>query len=58
MTESFREYRRECFIAIRNLLVHKPMVAEMYHTMAKDTKSENELSRLMADVRLKYKGEY
>lgn len=51
MTESFKEYRRECFIAIRNLLVHKPMVAEMYRTKAKETKSENELSRLMADVR-------
>lgn len=51
MSETFKEYRRDCFTAIRELLAHKPAEKEIYLVKAKRTKTPEELSRLMVDVR-------
>lgn len=47
----FKEYRKTAFKAIRELLVHKPRYVNYYVSKAKETKSENELSRVLAEVR-------
>lgn len=51
MSQSFKEYRKTVFRAIRELLVHKPGYANYYVSKAKKTKTENELSRVLAEVR-------
>ena len=52
MSKMFKSYRRECFTAIRELLAHRGSdVVEQYVSMAKATKTENELSRIMVAVR-------
>lgn len=52
MSKVFKSYRRECFTAIRELLAHRGAeVVEQYINMAKATKTENELSRVMVAVR-------
>lgn len=52
MAKSFKEYRRNCFGAIRDLLEHKgDKVVRLYLKRAKETKTEAELSRVMVDVR-------
>lgn len=52
MTKSFKNYRRDCFTVIHDLLEHRGKhVVDLYVKRAKETKTENELSRVMADVR-------
>lgn len=52
MSESFKQYRRRCFGIIRDLLEHRgKYIVNIYVTRAKETKTEEELSSLMAEVR-------
>ncbi len=51
MSQNFKEYRKTAFKAIRELLAHKPRYVNYYVSKAKETKSENELSRVLAEVR-------
>lgn len=51
MSQTFKEYRRDCFTAIRELLNHKPTEREIFLAKAKRTQTPEELSRVMVDVR-------
>lgn len=52
MSQTFKVYRRKAFIAIRQLLVCCPReTVNAYIEKAKKTKTENELSRVLAEVR-------
>lgn len=52
MSMEFKKYRRDCFKAIRELLVCEPQeVVEAYVQKAKETKNDRQLSQVMADVR-------
>lgn len=52
MTTSFKDYRRQCFTVIRDLLAHKPKSErDLWLLRAKASKTSAELSRIMADVR-------
>lgn len=51
MSQSFKEYRKTVFTAIRELLAHKPGYVKFYVAKAKNTTTENELSRVLAEVR-------
>lgn len=52
MSKSFKQYRRKCFGIIRDLLEHRgKYLVNIYVARAKETKTEEELSSLMAEVR-------
>lgn len=52
MSTNLKNYRKEAFRAIRELLAHRGAeIVDYYVGLAKATKSENELSRVMVDVR-------
>lgn len=51
MSITFKQYRKSAFKAIRELLAHKPGYVNYYVSKAKETKTENELSRVLAEVR-------
>lgn len=51
MSQTLKEYRRDCFTAIRELLAHKPAEKEIYLLKAKRTTTSAELSRVMVEVR-------
>lgn len=52
MSISFKEYRRQCFVAIRELLCCKDKATvNWYIAKAKETTTEAELSRVMTAVR-------
>ena len=51
MSESFKQYRSECFKIIKDLLAHKPTEQLLYSCRARESKTSEELSRIMVDVR-------
>lgn len=51
MSASFKAYRKFCFTAIRELLCHKETECKLWMRKAKETKTVNELSRVMVEVR-------
>lgn len=52
MAKEFITYRRQCFTAIRELLVCEPKeVVDDFITKAKATKNERQLSQIMTEVR-------
>lgn len=52
MSQSFKSYRKYCFKAIRELLAHKGnSTVNLWLLRAMGTKTENELSRLMVEIR-------
>lgn len=51
MSASFKAYRKFCFKAIRELLCHKETECELWMGKAKESRTANELSRVMVEVR-------